>query len=476
MELIGELVLDRYRIVEVVATGGYSIVYRGIDERLERPVCIKVFSRLSKGGPALRTAYEHFVQEAFAMSSLTHPNTLRIYDFGHLDGEETPVQVSEFVNAGHLGELVRRDGRFTLAETLRFQSLLADALAEAHSQQLVHRDIKPSNILVATVAGSYEPKLADFGIAKSLVGASVANRTDTNVTAGRTLMFSARWAAPEQLVGLDVNPATDVYSLALLVVYMLSGRTVFSAQTCEEALEERRDSALRIGQALDGVDLPGGAIEILRRACAFQPERRPAKVEQLTRDLRRASAGIRFELPVGHSVPQARVPSETARLHQVSSPSSRSVFLRPGAHERVGERSCEVVALDGESTTLRVGDHRLQVTLVPSDSSSRVVHIRGLTSFVAKEGLRPSSAVQLSVDGDVELVDPRNHRIDRVHLRFGRESGDETVFRLPDRQTVSVSRQECPRAILLDCPDQAQSYFVHAPTQAAEARGKTKHK
>ncbi|HEU4612110.1 MAG TPA: hypothetical protein VFS15_08535, partial [Kofleriaceae bacterium] len=79
---VGDVVLDRYRVVEQIGSGGHSVVFKGNDERLSRPVCIKIFSGLGGDSGVGRTSYEHFVQEAFALSRLTHPNTLRIYDFG----------------------------------------------------------------------------------------------------------------------------------------------------------------------------------------------------------------------------------------------------------------------------------------------------------------------------------------------------------------------------------------------------------
>src|SRR5512146_1495727 len=86
---VGDVVLDRYRVIEQIGSGGHSVVFKGTDERLSRPVCIKVFSGLGGQSGVGRTSYEHFVQEAFALSRLTHPNTLRIYDFGHLGGGPT---------------------------------------------------------------------------------------------------------------------------------------------------------------------------------------------------------------------------------------------------------------------------------------------------------------------------------------------------------------------------------------------------
>src|SRR4249920_1239618 len=100
---VGDMVLDRYRVVEQIASGGHSVVYRGQDERLSRPENTLMHTGLGGKSGVGRTSYEHFVQEAFALSRLTHPNTLRIYDFGHLgpkDAEGMPLQVCEFMNGG----------------------------------------------------------------------------------------------------------------------------------------------------------------------------------------------------------------------------------------------------------------------------------------------------------------------------------------------------------------------------------------
>src|ERR1044071_5037750 len=175
---IGDIVLDRYRIVEHIASGGHSVVFRGQDERLSRPVCIKVFSGMGGNSGVGRTSYEHFVQEAFALSRLTHPNTLRIYDFGHLGpkdasgsglaaeplGSMTPVgmplQVCEYMNGGTLSNIVREQGPQSLAETVRIVNAMCLPLAQAHALGIVHRDIKPPNIPVRTVGADPAPKLA----------------------------------------------------------------------------------------------------------------------------------------------------------------------------------------------------------------------------------------------------------------------------------------------------------------------------
>src|SRR5687768_1566150 len=259
---VGDVVLERYRIIEQIGTGGHSVVFKGTDERLSRPVCIKIFSGLGGDSGVGRTSYEHFVQEAFALSRLTHPNTLRIYDFGHLgakDQEGMPLQVCEFMNGGTLSNIVREKGKQSLAETVRVINAMCAALSEAHSLGIVHRDIKPQNILFGTVGGSKLPKLADFGIAKwsDDQGEEGQRAEDTQIVAGQKLaMYSPSWAAPEQLAGQPVSAATDIYSLAVVAIYMMSGRAIFADEDVYAGYKKRRHADEHVRDALAPLKIP----------------------------------------------------------------------------------------------------------------------------------------------------------------------------------------------------------------------------
>jgi eukaryotic-like serine/threonine-protein kinase len=315
---VGDKVLDRYRVVERLETGGTSVVYRGEDERLSRPVCIKVFHTLRDKEWIYRTTYEHFVQEAFALSKLTHPNTLRIYDFAHLPGPPAesesqpdgqnlgaPFQVSEFMNGGTLSNLVRREGPLAPSETVQVVSAICGALDEAHSHGIIHRDIKPKNILFGTSGRTRAPKLADFGIAKSLSidNLALANRAgDTHVVAGRRLlMYSGLWAAPEQLVGQPVQAASDIYSFALVAIYMLTGRCLFSSNDPGEAYRQREKCDPLIDEMLRGFEFPPAVGELLVQTLRLDPAERPARAGRFAKELTRAfetGKGGRRRLPL----------------------------------------------------------------------------------------------------------------------------------------------------------------------------------
>src|SRR5688572_28098158 len=284
---VGDVVLDRYRVVEQIGSGGHSVVFKGTDERLSRPVCIKIFSGLGGDSGVGRTSYEHFVQEAFALSRLTHPNTLRIYDFGHLgpkDAAGMPLQVCEYMNGGTLSNIVREQGKQSLAETVRVIGAMCAALGEAHALGIVHRDIKPQNILFGAVGANRLPKLADFGIAKwSADENEPAKRAeDTAIVAGQKLaMYSPSWAAPEQLAGQPVSAATDIYSLAVVAIYMLSGKAIFADEDVYAGYKKRRHADELVRDALKPLGITKKMQDVLSRALAFDPKKRTAKVDEL---------------------------------------------------------------------------------------------------------------------------------------------------------------------------------------------------
>jgi eukaryotic-like serine/threonine-protein kinase len=499
----GDLVLDRYRAVEHIANGGHSVVYLGRDERLARPVCIKVFTRYP-GDPGIsQTSYEHFVQEAFALSRLTHPHTLRIYDFGHLPGEtpdedKIPFHVSEYMNGGTLAQLVRERGAQPASEVLRVAIAMADALAEAHTVGIIHRDLKPQNVLFAKIAGTRLAKLADFGIAKWMEDEDVsvqsrqagARAGDTQVVSGQKMaMYSPSWAAPEQLAGQTVGPSADIYSLALMVIYMLTGRAVFADDDVYEGYRKRKSSDSIVDLALDPLGLPREVIELLIQATSFEPTMRPHDASEFGLSLADA-----FEPTTGKPAALEATPTPTplpAKLPLAARPPSpqlaaiegnradsatsaqrparaaargtRRVSVAYGTVDVAGRAARFAPVTDGavDVAGLR-GAARLRITLLPPVTGRRQVHVKGMSCFVAKQGGRPSVAVQVDDDSMLDLVGPGNHPVGRLRITAGTPAAGHTVFRFGEEQ-VAIGTDECPDVILADFGQGAECAFVYTP-------------
>lgn len=515
---LGDVVLDRYRVVEQIASGGHSVVFRGQDERLSRPVCIKVFSGFGGNSGVGRTSYEHFVQEAFALSRLTHPNTLRIYDFGHLgpkDAEGMPLQVCEFMNGGTLSQIVREQGRQSLAETVRVVNAMCLSLGEAHGLGIVHRDIKPQNILFGTVGVNKLPKLADFGIAKwSADDDNKQQRAeDTAIVAGQKLaMYSPSWAAPEQLAGQPVSPATDIYSLACVAVYMLSGKAIFADEDVYAGYKKRRHADELVGEALRPLELSASTIQLLATALAFDPRKRLTRVEDLASELTCAlepTTDQQVRLP-GPSEPPAAVPvaSTSPASRPAAEPTPPPLPLAPplplppppqpplpapggvsswappptvrpwmavatvpqGMPRRlplsdlpqiVGDRRIHYLHAASNVADLIGGQNsKIRVTFLSGPGGARVLHLKGLTCFVAHLGGRPSPAVQLEHASDIALVTPRAQEIGHVRVATGTAGMGQTVFPV-GTELVGVAADDCMDAILFDFGPGSDAYFVY---------------
>ncbi|HVK82527.1 MAG TPA: protein kinase [Kofleriaceae bacterium] len=428
MVKVGDVVLERYRVVEQIGSGGHSVVFRGQDERLSRPVCIKVFSGIAGSSGVGRTSYEHFVQEAFALSRLTHPNTLRIFDFGHLGSNEEPVQVCEYMNGGTLAQAVRERGPQPLAETVRVIGAMCAALAEAHALGIVHRDIKPQNILFGTSGGDALPKLADFGIAKWSADAEDSGQRagDTAIVAGQKLaMYSPSWAAPEQLAGQPVSGATDIYSLAVVAIYMLSGKAIFADEDVYAGYKKRRRADELVRTTLDPLGLPPRLIELLTHALAFAPTQRVGSVEELARGLATALEPLHHDpalapplasFALTHAAPEAArsaMPSEAPRdMHapaaRIPGPATNHAMPAPvpapGALPQAG-----VAARANVPSPHLATNHAMPAPMPPAPFDGR----RALMLVDAPQpiGDRSVHVVQLARDQHADLTGPNHLRI-----------------------------------------------------------------
>jgi serine/threonine protein kinase len=212
--------LDRYEIDAELGRGAMGVVYRARDLKLDRTVAIKMISLFGLEPDAEQEYRKRFLVEARAAGRLSHAGIVTVFDVREDAETGTPYLVMEYIQGQSLQQLVSRENRtLPLSTTLRLIQEVAEALHYAHTQGVVHRDIKPANILV-TPDG--HPKIADFGIAK-------LNQND--VTLPGQVLGSPAFMAPEQLNDEGVDARSDLFSLGVILYYMLTGHRPFQGNS-----------------------------------------------------------------------------------------------------------------------------------------------------------------------------------------------------------------------------------------------------
>ena len=287
-----EFVGGRYRLGEVIGRGGMASVYTAKDVNLGRDVALKLFAPQSADPDELRRQEA----EIELLATLNHPSLVTLFDAGtdtRIPDEPRPFLTMELVDGQDLRTRIRHSP-LPLNELAVVGAGVADALAYVHALGIIHRDIKPANILLVPgrPGEPLRPKLTDFGIARIMDG--------TRLTATGTMVGTAAYLSPEQARGADLGPASDIYSLGLVMLECIKGEIEFPGSAVESAV-----ARLHRAPAIPDT-VPAEWAKLIRAMTALDPMDRPSATD--------LEAALRQALVAPHSLPGLLAEEQTRVL------------------------------------------------------------------------------------------------------------------------------------------------------------------
>jgi eukaryotic-like serine/threonine-protein kinase len=277
--------LGSYRLVEPLGSGGMGEVWRAEHRMLARPAAIKLIRTDSASGGSSREMQRRFEREARATARLSSPHTVQIYDYGTTE-EGTFYYVMELLEGFDLETIVRQFGPLPPERAIHLLHQACLSLAEAHQRGFTHRDIKPANIYVCHYGIEYDfVKILDFGLVKSTGG--IDGAAEGTLTAVGTIAGTPGYMSPEMALGREVDARADIYSLACVGYWLLTGRPVFESDSAVELLiDHARTRPPRLSERAEG-QLPEGLEEILFACLEKAPDDRPQSADEVATSLER---------------------------------------------------------------------------------------------------------------------------------------------------------------------------------------------
>src|SRR5262249_43374853 len=265
-----DLLSGQFQILQKIGSGGMGAVYKAAQPAMNRMVAVKILH------PKLanrKDLVSRFRREARAMSHLTHPNTVKVLLYGELE-EGSLYIVMEYLEGKNLNQIVRTEGPLGVDRALPILIQSCAALEEAHRAGIVHRDLKPENIFICNQGGLKDfPKVLDFGLAKVT---EREMRPGSIILTQEGMVFGTpEFMSPEQAQGRSLTPASDIYSLAVILYELLTGKLPFDAKTPVEYLQLHVTARpIPLSERVQGKMFPPGLGDVISRALLKKPEER----------------------------------------------------------------------------------------------------------------------------------------------------------------------------------------------------------
>ncbi|HLV21234.1 MAG TPA: serine/threonine-protein kinase [Polyangiaceae bacterium] len=317
---IGRDILNgQFQIIQKIGTGGMGSVYKASQPEMNRMVAIKILHPKLAGRKDLSS---RFRREARAMSQLTHPNTVKVFMYGELEEDGSLYIVMELLEGRNLNQTVRREGPLPVERAIPVLVQVCGALHEAHEMGIVHRDLKPENIFLSKSGGMDDyPKVLDFGLAKVT---ERQMRPGSLILTQEGMVFGTpEFMSPEQAQGKTLDARSDIYSLAVILYEVLTGKLPFDAKTPMEYIQKHvMDPPIPLKERTSERSFPAGLQDVLFKALAKKPEDRYQTAAEFAQALKPFASHRSGAYVAPTSGTPAAAPSETPAPAPLAAPSA----------------------------------------------------------------------------------------------------------------------------------------------------------
>ena len=304
---IGRDVLNgQFQILQKIGSGGMGSVYKALQPAMNRMVAIKI---LHPKLASRKDLVSRFRREARAMSHLTHPNTVKVYLYGELEDGSLYI-VMEYLEGKNLNQTVRSEGPMTIERGLPILIQACNALDEAHRAGIIHRDLKPENIFVTSQGGMKDfAKVLDFGLAKVT---EREMRPGSIILTQEGMVFGTpEFMSPEQAQGKSLTPGSDIYSLAVILYEVLTGKLPFDAKNPMEFIQLHVTTKPKpINERVPGKTFPPLLWTVLSKALEKKSDDRYQSAAEFAHALQAVLAGATEVPPFQDGAARPALPSQ----------------------------------------------------------------------------------------------------------------------------------------------------------------------
>jgi serine/threonine protein kinase len=312
--LLGQVFNEKYKVTRLLGRGGMGSVYEALNIVMDQNVALKLMRKEIAGDLKV---VKRFIQEARVVSKLSHPNTIKVFDFGH-SPEGYLFIAMEFLRGKPLSDVISDQGRIEPQRTIKIISQLLKSLGEAHKNRIIHRDLKPQNIFLCDIYGEKDfVKVLDFGIAKS----AQEDSGTMNITSAGQLLGTPYYVSPEQAAGKTVDHRTDLYAIGIIIYEMLTGSPPFTGTSIPSILLKHVSEEIPLLQeVIPEINIPSELNAVMTKLLRKNPDERPYSCEETLAML----SGISIEQGVQES---ARVRTQAGEVPKQKIPATQGVGI-----------------------------------------------------------------------------------------------------------------------------------------------------